>query len=80
MEKKQGNFQTRDESGCLNYFDTFSEAYDFAKKDLSVWKISFAIGPDRIRLVREGSESFVLEQFEEALAQLGKRLIEQDEL
>jgi len=70
MKKEQGNFQARDEEGGLSYFDTFREAYDFAKKNPEVWKISFVIGPDRIRLVRGVNEQFVLEQFSDMLAEM----------
>jgi len=71
MEKEQGEFQTRDEAGYLNYFDTFGEAYDAAKKDSSIWKISFTAGSDRIRLVRAGgNKPFVLEQFRDMLERI----------
>ena len=45
--------QTRTAEGELFYFDTLAEAYSYAEKDPSVWKISFALPTgERVRLVR----------------------------
>jgi len=44
--------QTRNEDGELQFFDTLSKAFEYAKKDRTVWKISFDYAGERIRLVR----------------------------
>ena len=59
-------FQTRDESGGIQEFNTFAEAYEAAKNDPNIWKISFAVGNERIRLVRfndpQQKTQFMVEQ------------------
>jgi len=44
--------QTRSEVNGLKFFKTVKEAVDEANKDPTVWKISFSIGKERVRLVR----------------------------
>jgi len=44
--------QTRDESGELKFFKTIKEAFAYATQNKEVWKISFSIGEERVRLVR----------------------------
>jgi hypothetical protein len=47
--------QTRSEDTGLEYFTTVKEAFDYAvRKNRSVWKISFDVHGERVRLVREG--------------------------
>lgn len=46
--------QTRSEVNGLQQFATFSEAINAAKKDHTIWKISFDLNGERVRLVREG--------------------------
>lgn len=47
-------YQTRSEETGLNFFDSLSEALDYAESDLTVWKISYTEkGTDnRIRLLK----------------------------
>lgn len=50
------SFQVRsEETGCRDYA-SFGEALTAAKKDSSIWKISFAVGKERVRLVRQEIE------------------------
>jgi hypothetical protein len=44
--------QTRSEENGLKFFKTIKEAVKEAEKDITVWKISFSIGKERVRLVR----------------------------
>lgn len=51
--------QTRNEDGALEHFATLAEAFEHAKKDETVWKISFFVtgldsdtGRERVRLVK----------------------------
>jgi len=44
--------QTRSEETGLKFHKTIREALDYAEKDKTVWKISFSIGKERVRLVR----------------------------
>jgi len=54
--------QVRCESGEIKNFDTFNLAYEYAKQDRSVWKISFTIGTnERIRLVKNEFDEFIYE-------------------
>jgi len=47
--------QTRSEHNGLEYHSTFKTAMVAAKKDVTIWKISFALETgERIRLVRDG--------------------------
>lgn len=44
--------QTRDEEGSLRYFATIEDALAYARKEPSVWKISFdSVTGERVRLV-----------------------------
>ena len=44
--------QTRSETNGLRDFDMIKEAIAHAEKDKTVWKISFAVAGERVRLVR----------------------------
>jgi hypothetical protein len=55
--------QTRTETNGLAYHLSFEKALDFAKRDPTIWKISFTLPTgERIRLVRQvgvhGPEEF----------------------
>lgn len=50
-------FQTRQENGAICQWDTFAEALEFSRNHLDVWKISFAVGGESIRLVKTYRES-----------------------
>ena len=63
-------FQTRDEFGALLEFSTFKEALQAAKSNPDIWKISFAVGDERIRLTRDINGHFVLDQMEDAIARI----------
>jgi hypothetical protein len=60
-EKGRVEVQTRNEEGSLCFFPTLKEALDHAKKDKTVWKVSFSLGEERVRLIRR-DEKWVLEQ------------------
>jgi hypothetical protein len=45
-------FQTRNEIGELKFFTSFKEALNETKRDETVWKISFIVNGENIRLVR----------------------------
>ena len=45
-------YQTRNVAGSLRFFETFKDAMIHAEIDESVWKVSFSIHGERIRLVR----------------------------
>lgn len=45
-------YQTRSEENGLAYHDTFGQAWKAAVSDPTIWKISFAVEEERIRLVR----------------------------
>jgi hypothetical protein len=61
-------FQVRDEEGGLEYFDTLKEALEKAKKNRSIWKISFSLpSEERVRLVRISGDRFLLQQMDEFL-------------
>ena len=47
------NFQTRSEEHGTRYFDTLEEAYEESFTDKTVWKISFRVGNEPVRLVRD---------------------------
>lgn len=53
--------QTRSDEGELRYFDTIAEAMAYAESEPLVWKVSFAVGDERVRLVRNGHGQFVYE-------------------
>ena len=61
-------FQTRSEETGLEFFDTIDSAMAHAKKDPTVWKISFALpNGDQIRLVRNSRDEFTYHSPEDAL-------------
>ncbi len=51
-------FQTRSEQTGLNWHKTFQEAIDAAEQDPTIWKISFSIGSERIRLIKRQLAEF----------------------
>jgi hypothetical protein len=51
-EEQRFIFQTRSEELGLSYHATLADALVFARLNKSVWKISFSIGNERVRLVR----------------------------
>jgi predicted metal-dependent HD superfamily phosphohydrolase len=65
--------QTRSETTGLVFFDTFKDAYNHAKEDETVWKISIALPTgERVRLVRDflsDPKVFVLEQLMDTVKQ-----------
>ena len=56
--------QTRSEKTGLCFHNTLQNALDAAKKDHSIWKISFSLqNGERVRMIRNnGHEDFRLEQ------------------
>lgn len=55
--------QLRSETTGLSPANSLNEAIAKAKKDKSIWKISFAPNGERCRLIRDGdSDVFKLEQ------------------
>lgn len=46
-------FQTRNDDGQTNQWATFAEAKLYAKHNPYCWKISFSVGSERIRLIRQ---------------------------
>jgi hypothetical protein len=75
------SFQTRGHSGEILTFPSLREAYDHAKKNSDVWKISFTLCTnERVRLIRtQDSDQFVLslltEEMAEALRERGEDAI-----
>lgn len=45
-------FQTRSETNGIQNFTTMKEAYTAALIDPTIWKISFSVAGERIRLIR----------------------------
>ena len=68
MSEDPIEIQTRNEAGELKFFQTLREARDEAMRDKTVWKISFSLGEERVRLVRYG-EAWMYEpiEFEETI-------------
>lgn len=66
--------QLRYESGKLEEVDTIQEALDIAKKDDKLWKISFDLREERIRLTRNGNGFFELHQMYDELKELVEEL------
>ena len=54
MSNEQIEVQTRSEDGGLKFFASLNDAMDYANSDKTVWKVSFSVGEDRVRLVKEG--------------------------
>jgi len=46
-------FQTRSENSGIVQWETLKDAMKAAEKDDSIWKISFSVGKERVRLVRQ---------------------------
>lgn len=66
--------QLRTDEGEIRHVDSLEQALREAKRDFSIWKISFGLpNGERVRLVREG-ERFILRQFPTADELLGKSL------
>jgi hypothetical protein len=69
--------QTRSEENGLNQFDTVQEALNYAKSDETVWKISFKLGNERLRLVKHEyptASEWVLEGTQGALDEATQKL------
>lgn len=49
------DFQTRSEENGMGYFSSLASAMEAAEKDPTIWKISFVVGKESIRLVRNHS-------------------------
>jgi hypothetical protein len=47
--------QTRSEETGLGRHDTLGSAMEAARLDPTIWKISFDLGMERVRLVRDGN-------------------------
>lgn len=45
--------QTRSETNGLGQFNTLQEAIEASKKDKTIWKISFTLNGERVRMVRQ---------------------------
>lgn len=54
-------FQTRSETHGLRSFETLSDALTAAKEDESIWKISFTVGKEMVRLLRTTGDEWVYE-------------------
>lgn len=73
----EGPFQTRSVDGALCYHDTLRKAVDYANNlndgkneydDEIIWKISFSIGSERVRLVWSTfAKQWLLRQMDEEL-------------
>lgn len=48
--------QTRSEENGINHHRTVKEAFAAAEKDLTIWKVSFDVGRERVRLVRSSTK------------------------
>ena len=59
----KGHFQTRGSENGLEYFDTLGEALAAARKDGTIWKISFDVHGERVRLVRSSAPEAELPVF-----------------
>lgn len=49
-------FQTRSEDSGMDWHSSMEDALEAAKKDLSIWKISFSVGREMVRLVKRNEE------------------------
>lgn len=45
--------QTRSEENGIVMYETLEAAFAASEKDLTIWKISFTLNDERVRLVRE---------------------------
>lgn len=48
--------QTRSEENGIRHFKSIKEAMAHAKKDSSIWKVSFNVGDEQVRLVKKNGE------------------------
>lgn len=46
--------QTRSDQSGMKEFNTLQDAFTEAERDKTIWKISFMLGSERIRLIRSG--------------------------
>jgi hypothetical protein len=53
--------QTRSEETGLREFSSAKEAFEFAANDPTVWKISFSLEGERVRLVSNGDGTWIFE-------------------
>lgn len=60
-------FQTRSEKTGLDNHPTFEQAHVAALEDVTIWKISFSIGEERVRLLRFGTDTEPLWKYEPIL-------------
>lgn len=44
--------QTRSEENGLKFHQSVREAFEHAKKDKTVWKVSFTVDGEQVRLIR----------------------------
>lgn len=74
MMKTESQFQTRSEENGIKYYNVLDGALAAARKDPSIWKISFyALSEERIRLVRSNVPEaefpvFILVQLKDEIA------------
>lgn len=54
-------FQTRSETTGLCIYKTLSAAKEAADTDKTIWKISFGVGKESVRLVRNENNEWVWE-------------------
>lgn len=52
-------FQTRSEETGLRFFSSLKDAMEAAEKDSTIWKISFSVGEERVRLVKANIQTRV---------------------
>jgi len=72
------SFQTRSEENGIAHYPTLKAAREIARIDQTIWKISFSVGEERVRLVRYGDhrEKWVLADLLEEV----KEILEEQEL
>ena len=63
--------QLRSEETGIQFTDSLEEAFEIAKKDKTIWKISIQVGEERLRLVAKYG-NWVVEQMEDEIAKLAK--------
>jgi len=51
--------QTRSDENGLMSFETIAEAFNHAKEDRTVWRISFTLRGERFRFVRHAGDKWV---------------------
>jgi hypothetical protein len=49
------DFQARSEENGIRSFSTLASAMEAAEKDPTIWKISFVVGKEIIRIIRNHS-------------------------